>query len=170
MSYIFIPLFVLLISVLGAWGYAEYHIAKYSIYYAQHLPHGEDTDPVMAMVVDYLWSIERPELEGYRYDDDGDNLIGLDNKYITKYDEKYDFVRHTFDNDSDRFEHYYFSNSGKFLYYTPDRDKTKFKEIVYENQSKISIKKLLAPIIDSQPTPGINLQWYFNWKYQKRFE
>ena len=167
-SHIFIPLFVLLVFVLGVWIYAEYNIASYSVYYAQHMPHGKDTDPVMATTLDNLLWIERPEIEGYRYDFDGGNTIIVGNEYLT-----YDLNGYSLDilEEMSSLSNYKFSNRGEFLYYIPysNRDQ-KLDSGSLSKEAKDKVKNLLAPIIDSQPIPGINLQWYFNWKYQKRFE
>ena len=178
-SHILIPLFVLLVFVLGVWIYAEYNIASYSVYYAQHMPHGKDTDPVMATTLDNLLWLERPEIEGYRYDFDGGGLVGKDRERISVNSDGYSFVFPEVLSEeqansslySSYESSYEFSSIGKFLYYIPGYNiKSRLSSDSLRKNAEEKVKNLLAPIIDSQPTHGINLQWYFNWKYQKRFE
>ena len=46
-----------------------------SVYYAQHIPHKEGTDPDLVMWVENMGWIYTPEIDGIRYDDDGTNAI-----------------------------------------------------------------------------------------------
>ena len=46
-----------------------------SVYYAQHIPHKEGTDPDLVMLVENMGWIYTPEIDGIRYDDDGTNAI-----------------------------------------------------------------------------------------------
>ena len=46
-----------------------------SVYYAQHIPHKEGTEPDIVMLVENMGWIYTPEIDGIRYVDDGTNAI-----------------------------------------------------------------------------------------------
>lgn len=55
--------------------YAYDNLKYYSVYYAQQMPHKEGTEPDLVMLIENMWWIYTPEIEGIRYDDDGRNFI-----------------------------------------------------------------------------------------------
>ena len=60
---------------LGLSLYAYSNLKYYSVYYAQQMPHKEGTEPDLVMLIENMWWIYTPEIEGIRYDDDGRNFI-----------------------------------------------------------------------------------------------
>ena len=60
---------------LGLSLYAYNNLKYYSVYYAQQMPHKEGTEPDLVMLIENMWWIYTPEIEGIRYDDDGRNFI-----------------------------------------------------------------------------------------------
>ena len=150
------------------WDELETNIRRYSVYYAKHIPHGKDTDPVLAMTMENLDYLNRPNLKNYSYYSDALNSIMVGDAF--------DFSTigsgYMLEKLHEPREVYYFTPSGKFdSYILLNEDKTAPE--VSDMRKREAFKfayDILQPIIDSQPIPGINLQWYFNWKYQKRFE
>ena len=55
--------------------YAYDNLKYYSVYYAQQMPHKEGTEPDLVMLLENMWWVYTPEIEGIRYDDDGMNSI-----------------------------------------------------------------------------------------------
>ena len=81
MRKIFRILLVLLVIVLVFSLYVDYNLRRYSIWYAQHMPHFKDSDPVLVMTVKNIKWINKPnivELENYTYDLDGNPQIYID--------------------------------------------------------------------------------------------
>ena len=134
-----------------------------SVYYAQHIPHKEGTEPDIVMLMENNGWIYTPELDGISYDKDGTyaitrnkgtktSILGFSDGTLVFYPdsgESYIFYRnfslqHAFD------EHYH--------------------KIKY-NQRKVQkeIRETVQPVIDVQPKPLINLQWLFNLIYKNRF-
>ncbi|MQQ30127.1 hypothetical protein GEZ84_07065, partial [Streptococcus mitis] len=60
---------------LGLSLYAYSNLKYYSVYYAQQMPHKEGTEPDLVMLIENMWWVYTPEIEGIRYDDDGENAI-----------------------------------------------------------------------------------------------
>ena len=162
-----ISIILSLVSFL-VWDELETNIRRYSVYYAKHIPHGKDTDPVLAMTMENLDHLDKPERSDYRYDFDGNNSVIVDeNTDLSEISEGY--LLGYF---QDRERLYSFNTKGEFV--PLDSWDTE-----YQRDDKSELKKqkaynlaytILQPIIDIQPTPDTNFQWYFNWKYQKRFE
>ena len=46
-----------------------------SVYYAQHIPHKEGTDPDLVMLIENMGWAYTPEIDSIRYDDDRTNAI-----------------------------------------------------------------------------------------------
>ena len=162
-----ISIILSLISFL-VWDELETNIRRYSVYYAKHIPHGKDTDPVLAMTMENLDHLDKPERSDYRYDYDGSAAIIVNESYLisTVF---YGYAISYFEDDT---QMYRFDKKGSFLAldswspeYIQQLDSELKKKQAYQRAYSI-----LNPIIDLQPTPDTNLQWYFNWKYQKRFE
>ena len=160
---IFVGLFLGLVTVLGMSLFTFFNLKYHSVYYAQHIPHKEGTEPDIIMLMENNDWIYTPEIEGISYDDDGSyaitrekgtktSILGLSGDTLVFYPdsgESYIFNRnftlqHAFD------EHYH--------------------KIKY-NQRKVQkeIRETVQPVIDAQPKPFINLQWLFNLLYQSRF-
>ena len=160
---IFIGLIIGLYTVLGMSLFTFFNLKYHSVYYAQHIPHKEGTEPDVIMLMENKGWAYTPEIDGISYDDDGmyaitrnkgtkTSILGLsgDTLYFSSasgddYLLNRNFsVQHAFD------EHYH--------------------KIKY-NQRKVQkeIRETVQPVIDAQPKPLINLQWLFNLIYQSRF-
>ena len=83
---IFVGLFLGLVTVLGMSLFTFFNLKYHSVYYAQHIPHKEGTEPDLVMLVENMGWIYTPEIDGIRYDDDGTNaIINTKSKsYLTK--------------------------------------------------------------------------------------
>ena len=159
---ILVGLVIGLYTVLGMSLFTFINIKFNSVYYAQHIPHKEGTEPDLVMLIENMGWIYTPEIDGIRYDDDGTNaIINTKSKsFLTK-------------------------SSGSFLYdkdnMTIGFDSTfRFEDVscfseeakrIQVNESKIKreIRVDFSPIMKVQTKPFINLQWLFNLIYQSRF-
>ena len=159
---IFVGLFMGLVTVLGMSLFTFINIKFNSVYYAQHIPHKEGTEPDLVMLVENMGWIYTPEIDGIRYDDDGTNaIINTKSKsFLTKSSGSflYDKDNMTIGFDSTfRFEDVsYFSEEAKRI----QVNKPKIKREIRED---------FSPIMKAQTKPFINLQWLFNLLYQSRF-
>ena len=159
---IFIGLIIGLYTVLGMSLFTFFNLKYHSVYYAQHIPHKEGTEPDLVMLVEDMGWIYTPEIDGIRYDDDGTNaIINTKSKsFLTKSSGSflYDKDNMTIGFDSTfRFDHVsYFSEEAKRIQ-------------VNESKIKQEIREDFSPIMKAQTKPFINLQWLFNLIYQSRF-
>ena len=159
---IFVGLIIGLYTVLGMSLFTFFNLKYHSVYYAQHIPHKEGTEPDLVMLVENMGWIYTPEIDGIRYDDDGTNaIINTKSKtFLTKslgsflYDK--DNMAIGFDS-TFRFDH--------VSYFSEEAKRTK----VNESQIKREIREDFSPIMKVQTKPLINLQWLFNIIYQSRF-
>ena len=159
---IFVGLIIGLYTVLGMSLFTFINIKFNSVYYAQHIPHKEGTEPDLVMLVENMGWIYTPEIDGIRYDDDGTNaIINTKSKtFLTKSlgSFLYDKDNMTIGFDSTfRFE--------DVSYFSEEAKRTK----VNESQIKREIREDFSPIMKVQTKPLINLQWLFNLLYQSRF-
>ena len=72
---IILGIFVGLLTVLCMNLYTYCNLKFNSVYYAQHIPHKEGTEPDIVMLVENMGWIYTPEIDGIRYDNDGTNAI-----------------------------------------------------------------------------------------------
>ena len=159
---IFVGLIIGLYTVLGMSLFTFFNLKYHSVYYAQHIPHKEGTEPDIVMLVENMGWIYTPEIDGIRYDDDGTNaIINTKSKsFLTKSSGSflYDKDNMTIGFDSTfRFE--------DVSYFSEEAKRTK----VNESQIKREIREDFSPIMKVQTKPFINLQWLFNLIYQSRF-
>ena len=159
---IFVGLFIGLFTILGISLFTLFNLKYHSVYYAQHIPHKEGTEPDLVMLVENMGWIYTPKIDNIRYDDDGTNaIINTKSKsFLTKslgsflYDK--DNMTVGFDS-TFRFEDVsYFSEEAKRIQ-------------VNESKIKREIREDFSPIMKVQTKPFINLQWLFNLIYQSRF-
>ena len=159
---IFVGLIIGLYTVLGMSLFTFINIKFNSVYYAQHIPHKEGTEPDLVMLVENMGWIYTPEIDGIRYDDDGTNaIINTKSKsFLTKSlgNFLYDKDNMTIGFDST----FRFEDVG---YFSEEAKRTK----VNESKIKREIRKDFSPIMKVQTKPFINLQWLFNLLYQSRF-
>ena len=153
---------------LGLSLYAYNNLKYYSVYYAQQMPHKEGTEPDLVMLIENMWWIYTPEIEGIRYDDDGRNFIENSTNMIGKptnfseFDGGYHY--------SDKNDVSYKFDKNFELEWALDKEYKKIDTAtIDETKIKGEIRETLKPILDVQSKPLINLQWLFNKKYQDRF-
>ena len=72
---VFVGLFLGLVTVLGMSLFIFINLKFNSVYYAQHIPHKEGTDPDVIMLMENMGWAYTPEIEGISYDDDGSYAI-----------------------------------------------------------------------------------------------
>jgi len=142
-----VGLIIGLYTVLGMSLFIFINLKFNSVYYAQHIPHKEGTDPDIVMLMENNGWIYTPELDGISYDEDGTYAItrekGTESSVLGFSD-------------------------GTLVFY-PDSGEN-YHKIKY-NQRKVQkeIRETVQPVIDVQPKPLINLQWLFNLIYKSRF-
>ena len=159
---IILGIFVGLLTVLCMSLYTYCNLKFNSVYYAQHIPHKEGTEPDIIILMENMGWADTPEIDGISYDDDGTNaIINTKSKsFLTK-------------------------SLGSFLYdkdnMTVGFDSTfRFEDVscfseeakrIQVNESKIKreIREDFSPIMKVQTKQLINLQWLFNLIYQSRF-
>ena len=159
---IFIGLIIGLYTVLGMSLFTFINIKFNSVYYAQHIPHKEGTEPDLVMLVENMGWIYTPEIDGIRYVDDGTNAILNTNSksFLTKSSGSFLYDK---DNMTIGFDSTFrFEDVG---YFSEEVKRTK----VNESQIKREIREDFSPIMKVQTKPLINLQWLFNLLYQSRF-
>ena len=160
---IFVGLFIGLVTILGMSLFSFFNLKYHSVYYAQHIPHKEGTEPDIVMLMENNGWIYTPEIDGISYDDDGmyaitrnkgtkTSILGLsgDTLYFSSASGDGYLLNRNFSLQDAFDEHYH--------------------KIKY-NQRKVKkeIRETVQPVIDEQPKPLINLQWLFNLIYQSRF-
>ena len=72
---LFVGLFIGLVTVLGMSLFIFINLKFNSVYYAQHIPHKEGTEPDIVMLMENNGWIYTPELDGINYDEDGTYAI-----------------------------------------------------------------------------------------------
>ena len=147
---------------LGLSLYAYDNLKYYSVYYAQQMPHKEGTEPDLVMLIENMWWIYTPEIEGIRYDDDGNNAIENTKTETVLSNSMGNFLYH-----KNRVT-VAFDSTFRFFHVT-DLSGEQPKKEINEAEIKQEIREVFAPVIDAQPKPRLNLQWLFNKMYQDRF-
>ena len=160
---IFVGLFIGLVTILGMSLFSFFNLKYHSVYYAQHIPHKEGTEPDIVMLMENMGWAYTPEIEGISYDDDGmyaitrnkgteTSILGLsgDTLYFSSVSGDGYLLNRNFSLQDAFDEHYH--------------------KIKY-NQRKVQkeIRETVQPVIDAQSKPLINLQWLFNLLYRSRF-
>ena len=159
---IFIGLIIGLYTVLGMSLFTFFNLKYHSVYYAQHIPHKEGTEPDIIMLMENMGWAYTPEIDGIRYVDDGTNAILNTNSksFLTKSSGSFLYDK---DNMTIGFDSTFrFEDVG---YFSEEAKRTK----VNESKIKREIRKDFSPIMKVQTKPLINLQWLFNLLYQSRF-
>ena len=160
---LFVGLIIGLYTVLGMSLFTFINLKYHSVYYAQHIPHKEGTEPDIIMLMENMGWAYTPEIDGISYDDDGmyaitrnkgtkTSILGLsgDTLYFSSASGDGYLLNRNFSLQDAFDEHYH--------------------KIKY-NQRKVKkeIRETVQPVIDEQPKPLINLQCLFNLIYQSRF-
>ena len=160
---IFVGLIIGLYTVLGMSLFTFFNLKYHSVYYAQHIPHKEGTEPDIIMLMENMGWAYTPEIEGISYDEDGSYAItrekGTESSVLDLSGDTLFFF-------SDSGESYIFNRN----FSIQDAFDKRYHKIKY-NQRKVlkEIRETVQPVIDAQPKPLINLQWLFNLIYQSRF-
>ena len=160
---IFVGLFIGLVTVLGMSLFIFINLKFNSVYYAQHIPHKEGTEPDIIMLMENMGWAYTPEIEGISYDDDGMYAItrnkGTERSILGLSGDTLYFSSASGDG--------YLLNRNFSVQHAFDK---RYHTIKY-NQRKVQkeIRETVQPVIDAQPKPLINLQWLFNLIYQSRF-
>ena len=160
---LFVGLIIGLYTVLGMSLFTFFNLKYHSVYYAQHIPHREGTEPDIIMLMENKGWAYTPEIDGISYDDDGSYAITREKGTKTSI---LDFSGDTL---------FFISASGDgYLlnrnFSLQDAFDEHYHKIKY-NQRKVQkeIRETVQPVIDAQAKPLINLQWLFNLLYQSRF-
>ena len=160
---IFVGLVIGLYTVLGMSLFTFINIKFNSVYYAQHIPHKEGTEPDIIMLMENMGWAYTPEIDGISYDDDGSYAITREKGTKTSV---LSFTNGTLFFFLDSGESYLFDRNFSIQHAFDKR----YHTIKY-NQRKVKkeIRETVQPVIDEQPKPLINLQWLFNLIYQSKF-
>ena len=160
---IFVGLFIGLVTVLGMSLFIFINLKFNSVYYAQHIPHKEGTEPDIVMLMENNGWIYTPEIDGISYDEDGTYAITREKGTKTSV---LSFTNGTLFFFLDSGESYLFDRNFSIQHAFDEH----YHNIKY-NQRKVQkeIRETVQPVIDAQPKPLINLQWLFNLIYQSRF-
>lgn len=142
--------------------YAYANLKHNSVYYAQQMLHKEGTEPDLVMLLENMWWIYKPEIEGIRYDDDGNNAIENTKTETVLSNSMGNFLYH-----KNRVT-VAFDSTFRFFHVT-DLSGEQPKKEIHEAEIKQEIREVFAPVIDAQSKPFVNLQWLFNLLYQDRF-
>ena len=142
--------------------YAYANLKYHSVYYAQQMPHKEGTEPDLVILIENMWWIYTPEIEGIRYDNDGGNAIENTKSETVLSNSMGNFLYH-----KNRVT-VAFDSTFRFFHVT-DLSGEQPKKEIHEDEIKQEIREVFAPVIDAQSKPFINLQWLFNLLYQDRF-
>ena len=142
--------------------YAYTNLKHNSVYYAQQMPHKEGTEPDLVMLLENMWWVYTPEIEGIRYDDDGNNAIENTKTETVLSNSMGNFLYH-----KNRVT-VAFDSTFRFFHVT-DLSGEQPKKEIHEAEIKQEIREVFAPVIDAQSKPFVNLQWLFNLLYQDRF-
>ncbi len=160
---IVVGLIIGLYTVVGMSLFTFINLKYHSVYYAQHIPHKEGTEPDIIMLMENNGWIYTPELDGISYDEDGTYAITREKGTKTSI---LDLSGDTLYFSSASGDGYLLNNDFSIKAALDKR----YHNIKY-NQRKVlkEIRETVQPVIDAQPKPLINLQWLFNLIYQSRF-
>lgn len=160
---IVVGLIIGLYTVMGMSLFTFINLKYHSVYYAQHIPHKEGTEPDVIMLMENNGWIYTPEIDGISYDDDGSYAITREKGTKTSI---LDLSGDTLFFFLDSGESYMFNRNFSIKAAFDKR----YHTIKY-NQRKVQkeIRETVQPVIDAQPKPLINLQWLFNLIYQSKF-
>ncbi|WP_456078271.1 hypothetical protein [Mogibacterium diversum] len=163
-----------LVHLYNNW-YIDYNLRKYSVYYAHNMEHKEGTHPEMAMALENMDVIYKPNKKNIRYRDDGGFIIyntfsNNEQVIISCYPRAkelhyiyHDFTKKSYHfNEALRLEYGYDSSTG----HDKIDARTVDQEVLYKD-----IYKNFGFLVEANVNrkPRINLQKEFNKKYYKRF-
>ena len=155
--------------------YIDYNLKKYSVYYAHNMEHKEGTHPEMAMALENMDVIYKPNKKNIRYRDDGGfiiyNTFSNSERVIMSCDPAEKEIRYIYHDFTKR--NYYFNEALNLtLAYDSSvgHDKIDIKTVDQDALYK-DIYKNFGFLVEANVNrkPQINLQKQFNKKYYKRF-
>ena len=148
------------------------NIKSNSVYYAKHTPHKEGTEPVLMMLVDNLFWINTPEIDGIEYDFDGPPCV----QFFTSNGKQTGYIAPFCGYDKNKKNYIYVDNECEISLildcnFNPDITQNHGYEIAKLGNKEIKQKLYndLQPIIDAQRKPKVNLQWLFDIVYKDKF-
>ncbi|WP_456080809.1 hypothetical protein [Mogibacterium diversum] len=155
--------------------YPAQNLRRYSVYYAHNMERKEGTHPEMAMAIENIGVIYKPNKKNIRYRDDGSYAIynnSTDRKQaIISYDLGEKELRYDFYDVTDK--DYYFNDAFNLTHAYDSsvrNDEIDIKTIDQEALYK-DIYKNFGFLVEANVNrkPLINMQKEFNKKYYKRF-
>lgn len=148
--------------------YIQYNLARYSVYYASHMPRKEGAKPELVMALENIYFIDKPNTENVHFDEAETSSIYIDkNAYFTYFYKEYYLGM------SKKNGLYFFNtdSTGKFVNYSSIVDNKNEEPLGKEMLQEIEgiVTPATEDLIKAQKTPTINLQGLFNQKYEARF-
>ncbi len=152
--------------------YIQYNLARYSIYYANHMPRKKGAKPELIMALEHIDWIDKVNTENVRFDEEDNKSIYIKkNAYFTYSIYGYGKGYYMGINKTNGTYFYNTDSTGKFVTYSSLVENK--NEEPLDRKTLQEVENLLAPvtqnIIEAQKTPTINLQTLFNQKYESRF-
>ena len=163
--------------------YVKGNLTDNSVYYAMHIEHSKGTHPDFAMVIDNMDTIKQPKVDKVVYRPDS-GLSGAFSGRVYIYNEAYSVDGKTpelymgYGDDDDAYIYidnrgirYEFDKAFKLRRaYDDDSDDEIDKHTIDEKAISDELYKYFGFLIKANDKkPRINLQWFFNKKYYKRF-
>ena len=163
--------------------YVKRNLTEYLVYYAMHIEHSKGTHPDFAMVIDNMDTIKQPKVDKVVYRPDS-GVSGAFSGRVYIYNEAYSVDGKTpelymgYGDDDDAY--IYIDNRG--IRYEFDKAFKLRRASDYDTHDEIDIHTIDEKAISDElykcfgflikandKKPRINLQWFFNKKYYKRF-
>ena len=163
-------MFIVIAVLLFITAFCFKNIKSNSVYYAKHTPHKEGTEPVLMMLVDNLFWINTPEIDGIEYDFDGPPCVqfftsnGKQIGYIAPFRKK----NYIYDDGEWEIRLILDCNFNPDIAYDYGHEKIQITKLD-NKEIKQSLYNKLQPIIDAQHKPKVNLQWLFDIVYKNKF-
>ena len=162
--------FIVIAILLLITGFCFDNMKRNSVYYAKHTPHKEGTEPVLMMLVDNLFWIDTPEIDGIEYDFDGPPYVqfftsnGKQTGYIAPFCKK----NYIYDDGEWEIRLIFDCNFNPDIAYNYGHEKIQITKLDIKG-IKQKLYNNLQPIIDAQRKPTVNLQWLFDIVYKDKF-
>ena len=163
-------MFIVIAILLFITAFCFENMKRNSVYYAKHTPHKEGTEPVLMMLVDNLFWINTPEIDGIEYDFDGPPCVqfftsnGKQIGYIAPFRKK----NYIYDDGEWEIRLILDCNFNPDIAYDYGHEKIQITKLD-NKEIKQSLYNKLQPIIDAQHKPKVNLQWLFDIVYKNKF-
>lgn len=137
--------------------FVEENLAKYTVYYAQRLPHDKDKHPLPFLVLEELDFLEKPKDIGYSYDTYESPIIYSDKEYLQRFSDS--IVYRSKNNNTYDFSstNHKFTGIGTENGIFTEPSEKEFQSVNVDAVWK-DIDSFLEPFIEHQPKPKVNLQ------------